>query len=169
MFEEMGDAGGTARLVGRARAIPDHMRHHRGAVIRDDQNLQAIIELELGDARCGRGAIDGDRYGHGGEAQASKRETGPNVEQSPELIEHRHHHRHVSFASSQARVGPSDRSLRSDPQVNLKYQARQRFFKAKSVKAEMAGINFVAASSSRCCRRDSTWCCSCPAPWDGTD
>jgi hypothetical protein len=47
MFEEVRNAGRSGRLVGGADLVPDHLRHHRSAMVGDDQDLQAVGELEL--------------------------------------------------------------------------------------------------------------------------
>ena len=57
MFEEMRDAGLARRIVGGAVAIPNHMRHDRRAVIRDDDDIQAICELCLRNRRPRRFAL----------------------------------------------------------------------------------------------------------------
>ena len=44
MFEEMRDAGFAGRLVGAADLVPDHVGDDRGAVIRDDDDLHAVVE-----------------------------------------------------------------------------------------------------------------------------
>ena len=55
-----------ARLVGGADLVPDHLGHDRGAMVGDDQHLQAVAKRELDHAGAGLGAIDRDGNGHGG-------------------------------------------------------------------------------------------------------
>ncbi len=52
MFEEMGDAGFAAHLVGGADPVPDHVGDDRRAVVGNDDDLHAVGELELGGASC---------------------------------------------------------------------------------------------------------------------
>ena len=61
MFEEMGDARLSRRIVRRAVAIPHHMRHHRRPMIGDDDDCHSVVELGLDDL----GAL-GQRLGEGG-------------------------------------------------------------------------------------------------------
>jgi hypothetical protein len=49
VLEEMGDAGAARLLVGGAGAVPDHVHHHRGAVILDHHHLHAVFQPEVGD------------------------------------------------------------------------------------------------------------------------
>ena len=49
MLEEMRDPGTAARLIGRADAIPDHVGHDRRAMIRDDDDVEAVRQAELAD------------------------------------------------------------------------------------------------------------------------
>jgi hypothetical protein len=88
----MSDARGSARLVGGADPVPHHMCHHRRAVVRDDNDLQAVGELELGNARSGLRSVDGD--GHCDRCQAKAREKKMRLEigRTEQLIQHRHHH-----------------------------------------------------------------------------
>ena len=53
MFEEMRDAALAARIVRRAVAVPDHMGDDGRAMVRDDHDVHAVLELEMIDARPG--------------------------------------------------------------------------------------------------------------------
>ena len=44
MFEEMGDPRFARRIVGRAVAIPDHMRDHGRAMVGNDHHLEAVVQ-----------------------------------------------------------------------------------------------------------------------------
>ena len=62
MFEEMGKPGFPRRLVGRADLVPEHMRCDRRAVIRNDDDFQAVRQGEMGDLGAARSmASAGDR------------------------------------------------------------------------------------------------------------
>ena len=54
VFEEMREAGLSRRLVGRAHLVPDHMGHDRRAVVRNDDDFQAVFQREMADLRSGR-------------------------------------------------------------------------------------------------------------------
>ncbi len=58
MFEEMGDAGFSERVVGSPHLVPDHLHHGRDAMVRHDHHLHSGAEREtLGTEtlrRCGR-------------------------------------------------------------------------------------------------------------------
>ena len=68
VFEEMGDARLALRIVGRAVAVPHHVGDHRRAVIGDDDDGQAVGELEVDHraaSRAGGGRRDGIEAGFG--------------------------------------------------------------------------------------------------------
>ena len=88
MFEEVGDARGTRRLVGGADLVPDHLRHDRRAMIRDHQHLQAVLEGELADPLHGLRAVRGDGHGKGGKAQRGKHNARARVQRGEKLIDH---------------------------------------------------------------------------------
>ena len=48
MFEEVRQSRFTWRLVGGADLVPDHLRDDGRAVIRDHDDLQAVVEGEAG-------------------------------------------------------------------------------------------------------------------------
>ena len=52
MLEKMRDAGHARRLVGGADPVPDHVRDDGCAMVGNDHDLHAVLELELGGARC---------------------------------------------------------------------------------------------------------------------
>ena len=93
MLEEVGDAGGAARLVGGADLVPDHLSHHGSTVIGDDEELQAVGQSELADAGAGVRAVDRHGNRHGGKAEAGKNHARSAIERPAKLIEHRHYHR----------------------------------------------------------------------------
>ena len=90
MLEKMGDSGGAARLVGGPHSVPDHLGHDGRTVVGNDQDLQSIGELELGDTRSATRAVEGD--GDRRKAETGEDETAPEIERAGKLIEHRHHH-----------------------------------------------------------------------------
>ncbi len=92
MLEEMGDAGGAARLVGGAHPVPDHLRHHGGAVVGDDDELKAVGEPELAHPLRGVSAVYDHGDGHGGKAEAGNEQARSASERASKLIENRHHH-----------------------------------------------------------------------------
>ena len=47
VFKEMGDARLARRIVSGAVAIPDHMRDHGSAMIRNDQDFEAVLKGEM--------------------------------------------------------------------------------------------------------------------------
>ena len=49
VLKEMRDAGLAGLLIGRADAIPDHMRDDRRAAIGDDDKLKPVSEREMSD------------------------------------------------------------------------------------------------------------------------
>ena len=49
MLEEMGDAGLARRIVGRAVAVPDHMGDDGGAMVGNDDDVEAVVENEMRD------------------------------------------------------------------------------------------------------------------------
>ncbi len=51
MLEEVGDAALAGSLIGAADLVPQHVRDDRGAPVRDDDDLKAIVEREMGDVR----------------------------------------------------------------------------------------------------------------------
>ena len=51
MFEEMRQPGFARRLVGGADLVPDHVGDDRRAMIGDDDDFKAVVELEIGDCR----------------------------------------------------------------------------------------------------------------------
>ena len=61
VFEEVGDAGLAQRIVGRAVAVPDHVGHDRGAMIGNDDDVEAVRKSET--RHLGRG---GSRRRHRG-------------------------------------------------------------------------------------------------------
>lgn len=62
VFEEMGDAGMAARLIGSADTIPDHVRDHGRAAIGNHHDLQAIAQREaLGPRQFARDACAAQR------------------------------------------------------------------------------------------------------------
>ena len=76
MFEKMREARFAGRLVGGADLVPDHLRDHRRAVIRDHHDLQAIGEGERGGRLGGHGGLgEGVACGEGqcGEQRGEKR------------------------------------------------------------------------------------------------
>ena len=48
VFEEMRDAGLADRVIGRPVAVPDHVRDDRRAMIRDHDDLEAVVETTHG-------------------------------------------------------------------------------------------------------------------------
>ena len=86
MPEEPGGSSAGADLV------PDHLGHHRRAVIGNHEHLQAVGEGEFRRARRGLGAVK--RYGnrHRGKAEPGEDEARPEIERARKLIEHQHHH-----------------------------------------------------------------------------
>ncbi len=70
MFEEMGQPRLARRLVGGANLVPDHVRHHRRAVIGNDDDLETVRQREVGDLRTDPGmGGSGERRGKGGEGE----------------------------------------------------------------------------------------------------
>ena len=64
MLEEMGDAGLADRIVGRAVAVPDHVRDDGHAAVGHDHHLESVVEIEgrhLGPASVG--SPEGRRLG----------------------------------------------------------------------------------------------------------
>ena len=53
VLEEMGDAGLARRIVGRAVAVPDHVRDDGRAMVGNDHDLEAVLQREMGDLRGG--------------------------------------------------------------------------------------------------------------------
>ena len=92
MLEEMGNAGGAARLVGGADLVPDHLGDDRSAVIRDDQHVKTVAKREFDDAGARLGAVHGHGKRHGGEAEGGEDQARTSIERARKLIEHRHHH-----------------------------------------------------------------------------
>ena len=75
VLEEMRDARDARRLVGRADAIPDVVRHDRRAVVGHDDDLHAVGELELAHAADDRARLqrlDGLREHCEGECEEEK-------------------------------------------------------------------------------------------------
>src|SRR5215470_18266300 len=56
MFEEMRQPGFASRLVGRADLVPDHVRHHRCAMIGYNDDFQTIRQGEMAELGAGMGA-----------------------------------------------------------------------------------------------------------------
>ena len=76
VLEEVRDARHAGRLIGGAHPIPHVVRHHRRAIVGDDDQLQAVGELVLADAggdRAGFEAFEGLREHHYSECKEEKR------------------------------------------------------------------------------------------------
>ena len=54
VFEEMGQAGFSRRLVGAADLVPDHMGHDRRPMIRDDDQLKSVRQVKWTEIRAAR-------------------------------------------------------------------------------------------------------------------
>ena len=53
MLKKMRDARLARRIVGGAVSVPDHMGDDRRAVVRNDHNLEAVLQGKMGDLRRG--------------------------------------------------------------------------------------------------------------------
>jgi hypothetical protein len=60
-------------------------------MVGDYQDLEAVPKGEFDDTGRAR-AVDGDRNGHGGEAEGGQDQARPCIERARKLIEHRYHH-----------------------------------------------------------------------------
>ena len=49
VFKEMRDTRHARRFICRSCPVPDHMHHHRSAVIFNNDDLHAVVEREVGD------------------------------------------------------------------------------------------------------------------------
>jgi hypothetical protein len=47
VFEEVRDPGFAGRFVGGADPVPDHVHDDRRAVVLDDHDVHAVVELEV--------------------------------------------------------------------------------------------------------------------------
>jgi hypothetical protein len=61
-------------------------------MVGDDHDLEAVAKGEFDDAGRGARAVNGDRNGHGGEAEGGQYQARPCIERARKLIEHRYHH-----------------------------------------------------------------------------
>src|SRR4051812_34874472 len=62
MLEEMRQTRFARCFVGGTDLVPDHLRHHRGAVILDHHHLKSVSQRKAGwwlRGRCGLGEADG--------------------------------------------------------------------------------------------------------------
>src|SRR5262245_28651197 len=70
MFEEMGEPRLARRLVGGADLVPDHVGHHRRAVIWKYDDVEAVRQCEAGDLGPAPGmGGSGECRGKGGDGE----------------------------------------------------------------------------------------------------
>ena len=83
-----------ARLVGGADLVPDHLGHHRSAMVGNDQDLQAVAERELARPAAGLALVPSTATATATEARLKRGEdqARTSIERARKLIEHRHHH-----------------------------------------------------------------------------
>src|SRR5215475_5298066 len=98
MLEEMREPGLARRLVGGADLVPDHLGHHRRAVILDHHDLQAVRQRE-GRRRLGG---EGGLGGRAGCCEHERSEQGGNktVLRHHDLYERPHQRVRVKSAAS---------------------------------------------------------------------
>ena len=58
VLEKMGDARLAHGIVGRAVAVPHHMRDHRRAMIGNDDDVEPVVEGEMRNLRRSREGAD---------------------------------------------------------------------------------------------------------------
>jgi hypothetical protein len=83
----MGDARGPRRLIGGANLVPDHLRHHRRAMIGNDKDVQSVPELELAYAVRDVPAFRTGGYGQRGQTEGSKDEARSWIKRGEKLID----------------------------------------------------------------------------------